>query len=142
MRLPVRSAVKSPTGPLQPGRNGSWHLNLEQLEASLTARTRMLVINFPHNPTGYTLARAELDAIIGLARKHGLILFSDEMYRLLEYDPSAQLPPICDLYEKGISLSGLSKSLCLARPEDRVVGHPGEGVDRTLVGFQGLHHDL
>jgi len=73
----------------------------------------MLVINFPHNPTGHTLTRAELDALIGLARKHGLYLFSDEMYRLLEYDPGMRLPAVCDLYEKGISLSGLSKSFAL-----------------------------
>ena len=98
---------------LQTGKNGSWQVDLDQLEASLNARTRMLVINFPHNPTGYMLTLVELDAIIGLARKHGLILFSDEMYRLLEYTPDAQLPPVCDLYEKGISLSGLSKSFAL-----------------------------
>ena len=97
---------------LEPGMHG-WQLNLGQLERSLTARTRMLVINFPHNPTGYTLSRGELDSVMGLARKHGLHLFSDEMYRLLEYDPATQLPPICDLYEKGISLSGLSKSFAL-----------------------------
>ncbi len=98
---------------LQPGKDNNWHLDLDQLEDSLTGRTRMLVINFPHNPTGYMLARGELDTVIGLARRHGLYLFSDEMYRLLEYEPSMQLPPVCDLYEKGISLSGLSKSFAL-----------------------------
>jgi aspartate/methionine/tyrosine aminotransferase len=98
---------------LQPGKDNNWHLNLDQLDESLTSRTRLLVINFPHNPTGYTLSREELDSVVGLARKHGLYLFSDEMYRLLEYEPSAQLPPVCDLYEKGISLSGLSKSFAL-----------------------------
>jgi aspartate/methionine/tyrosine aminotransferase len=98
---------------LEPGRDNTWHLDLNQLEDSLTARTRMLVINFPHNPTGYTLSRGELDSLIGLARMYSLYLFSDEMYRLLEYEPSTQLPPVCDLYEKGISLSGLSKSFAL-----------------------------
>jgi aspartate/methionine/tyrosine aminotransferase len=98
---------------LEPGLDHNWHLDLGQLEDSLTARTRLLVINFPHNPTGHTLSRGELDSVIGLARKHGLTLFSDEMYRLLEYDAADQLPPVCDLYEKGISLSGLSKSFAL-----------------------------
>ena len=98
---------------LQPGMDKSWRVDLDQLEASLTERTRLLVINFPHNPTGHTLTRAELDSVIGLAQKHNLYLFSDEMYRLLEYEPSTQLPAVCDLYEKGISLSGLSKSFAL-----------------------------
>jgi aspartate/methionine/tyrosine aminotransferase len=98
---------------LQPVMDGTWHLDFGQLEASLTAHTRLLVINFPHNPTGHTITHGTLEALIRLARKHDLYLFSDEMYRLLEYQPSTQLPPVCDLYEKGISLSGLSKSFAL-----------------------------
>lgn len=98
---------------LEPAADGKWQLDLDRLEDRLTSRTRMLVINFPHNPTGHTLSRNELDSIIALARKHDLYLFSDEMYRLLEYAPAMCLPPVCDLYEKGISLSGLSKSFAL-----------------------------
>jgi aspartate/methionine/tyrosine aminotransferase len=97
---------------LEPMDNG-WRLDFDKLEHSLTPRTRMLVINFPHNPTGHTLTRAELEAITRLARKHDLYLFSDEMYRLLEPDPAIQLPAVCDIYEKGISLSGLSKAFGL-----------------------------
>ncbi len=97
---------------LEPGLSG-WQLDLNRLEHSLTNRTRMLVINFPHNPTGYTLSREEFDAVIDLARKHELLIFSDEMYRLLEPDAGICLPSICDVYEKGISLSGLSKSFAL-----------------------------
>jgi aspartate/methionine/tyrosine aminotransferase len=98
---------------LQAGTDQRWHLDINQLEGSLTPRTRMLVINFPHNPTGYLLGREELEALIDIARRRGLYLFSDEMYRLLEYDPASRLPPVCDLYEKGISLSGLSKAFAL-----------------------------
>jgi aspartate/methionine/tyrosine aminotransferase len=98
---------------LEAGTEGTWQLDLGQLEDSLTARTRLLVLNFPHNPTGYTLSAGELEAIIQMARRHGLYVFSDEMYRLLEYEPAMCLPAVCDLYEKGISLSGLSKSFAL-----------------------------
>ncbi|MGB8213222.1 MAG: aminotransferase class I/II-fold pyridoxal phosphate-dependent enzyme [Anaerolineales bacterium] len=98
---------------LEAGSDGNWHLDLGKLEDSLSVRTRLIVINFPHNPTGYMLALGELDTLIGLARKRGITIFSDEMYRLLEYEPAARLPAVCDLYEKGISLSGLSKSFAL-----------------------------
>jgi len=91
----------------------SWQLDLKQLEQTITNRTRLLVINFPHNPTGYMPSRSELDAIILMARKYGLYIFSDEMYRFLELDPCAQLPSICEIYENGIALSGLSKSFAL-----------------------------
>lgn len=90
-----------------------WQLDIDRLEQSITHRTRLLVINFPHNPTGYTPLRPTLDRIIELARAHSLYLFSDEMYRLLESEPDLQLPAVCDIYEKGISLSGLSKSFAL-----------------------------
>jgi aspartate/methionine/tyrosine aminotransferase len=97
---------------LEPAGN-KWRLDFNKLESSLTDRTRMLVINFPHNPTGHTLTRGELEAITGLARKHDLYVFSDEMYRMLEPEPASQLPAVCDIYEKGISLSGLSKAFAL-----------------------------
>jgi aspartate/methionine/tyrosine aminotransferase len=97
---------------LEPGAGG-WQLDLNQLERSLTDRTRLLVINFPNNPTGYMPSRRDFDSIIGFARTHGLYLFSDEMYRLLEGDSAVRLPPVCDVYEMGISLSGLSKSFAL-----------------------------
>lgn len=97
---------------LHPGDHG-WQLDLDQLEQSITPQTRLLVINFPHNPTGYLPSRSEYEAIVALARKHGLYVFLDEMYRLLEFDPADQLLSICDVYEKGIALSGLSKSMAL-----------------------------
>ncbi len=90
-----------------------WQLDLDRLERSLNDRTRMIVVNFPHNPTGFLPTRAELDAVIAIARKYDVYLLCDEMYRWLEYDPERRLPAICDLYEKGISLSGLSKTFAL-----------------------------
>jgi len=58
-------------------------------------------------------SRREFDALVEMARERGLYLFSDEMYRLLEHDAERRLPAMCDVYEKGVSLSGLSKSFGL-----------------------------
>lgn len=90
-----------------------WRLDLEALASSFTPQTRMLVINFPHNPTGYLPTRVEFEAILDLARQHDVVVFSDEMYRWLELDPGRRLPAVCDVYEKGVTLSGLSKSFAL-----------------------------
>jgi aspartate/methionine/tyrosine aminotransferase len=90
-----------------------WQLDMDGLRASITAQTRVLVINFPHNPTGYLPSPSRLDELLAIARAHELFVFSDEMYRLLEPDGVARLPAVCDVYERGITLSGLSKAFGL-----------------------------
>jgi aspartate/methionine/tyrosine aminotransferase len=90
-----------------------WQVDLEGLESLLGPQTRLLVLNFPHNPTGCLPTPAEFTAILGLAERWGIPVFSDEMYRLLEYDPSRRLPAACEAYERGISLAGMSKALAL-----------------------------
>ena len=90
-----------------------WTVDLDRLESLLSDRTRLLVINFPHNPTGCLPTLAEFEAILALAERHGTFVFSDEMYRLLEYDIQRRLPPACDRYERATSLSGMSKALGL-----------------------------
>lgn len=104
MRWPLVEAPEPPSGP------AAWRLDLAGLDALVTARTRLLVVNFPHNPTGLLPSLDEWRAIVDLSRRRGLWLFSDEMYRGLELDPRARLPAACDLYERAISLGGLSKT--------------------------------
>jgi aspartate/methionine/tyrosine aminotransferase len=97
---------------LEPGENG-WHADVDQLEKLIRPETRLLVVNIPNNPTGYLPSKGEFDRVIHIARKHGITIFADEMYRLMEHNPVDRLPAICDEYEKGISLAGLSKSMAL-----------------------------
>jgi aspartate/methionine/tyrosine aminotransferase len=91
-------------------RDGAWTLDPEILARLITPRTRLVVINFPHNPTGYLPSRPEWDAIVGTVSATGAVLFSDEMYRGLEYEKNDRLPSACDCYERAVTLSGLSKS--------------------------------
>jgi aspartate/methionine/tyrosine aminotransferase len=93
---------------LQPG-DGGWRLDLEALEALLTPETRLLIVNFPHNPTGFLPTEEQFAAIVEVARRHKLWLFCDEMYRGLEIGGSTRLPSAVDRYERAIVLSGLSK---------------------------------
>ncbi len=90
--------------------DGQWRLDPGFLAEAVTPRTRLIVVNFPHNPTGYLPTGAEQAAILEFAHAHGTYVFSDEMYRGLEYVADAQLPAACDVYERAVSLSGLSKS--------------------------------
>jgi aspartate/methionine/tyrosine aminotransferase len=91
-----------------------WALDPNELDTLLTPQTRAIVLCAPHNPTGYLPSRETFDAIIAFARKHGLWLFSDEVYRGLEFDVAERLPAACDAYEGAVSLSALSKTHGLA----------------------------
>ncbi|MFT6838045.1 MAG: aspartate/methionine/tyrosine aminotransferase [Sediminicola sp.] len=92
----------------------NWEFHTDDLETLIQKNTKLIILNFPHNPTGSYISPAQLNEIVALARKHNIYIFSDEMYRKLIIDDVPELPPICELYEKGISLWGTSKSFGLA----------------------------
>ncbi len=91
-----------------------WELDLEFLESNIKNNTKCIVVNFPHNPTGYLISKEKYKKIIDIAKEKDIYIFSDEVYRFLEYYINDRLPPMCDLYEKGISLGVMSKSFGLA----------------------------
>jgi aspartate/methionine/tyrosine aminotransferase len=91
-----------------------WQMDLNYLADLLTEDTRLLVINVPHNPTGYLPTASEFDQILDLARRRSIWLLCDEMYRGLEYDLADRLPSACDRYAQAVSLWGMSKSFGLA----------------------------
>jgi aspartate/methionine/tyrosine aminotransferase len=88
----------------------AWTLDLDELAAAVTPRTKLIYINFPHNPTGATISPSDQRRIIELADSCGACLFSDEVYRGLEFDPADRLPSAADLYPRAISLGGMSKA--------------------------------
>jgi len=94
-------------------KNQDWYLDIDRLEELVRTNTKMLVVNFPNNPTGFLPSLADFEKIISIAQKFGLILFSDEMYRLLEYNPANRLPSAAQVYSRAVALSGLSKSFAL-----------------------------
>jgi len=94
----------------EPDESQGWHFDLGQLEANLRDETRLVVVNFPHNPTGAVPSREDFEALIDLVKRRGIYLLSDEMYRFLEVAPNSPLPAACELYERAFSLFGLSKT--------------------------------
>jgi aspartate/methionine/tyrosine aminotransferase len=87
-----------------------WSLDIDSVAAAIRPNTKLIAINFPNNPTGKILERDRLEALVRLCRRYGIWLFSDEVYRLIERDPAARLPPAVDAYERGISLGTISKA--------------------------------
>jgi aspartate aminotransferase len=91
-----------------------WRYDLDELESTITPRTRVLYLNSPHNPTGGILTRADLERIAAIARAHDLWIVSDEAYEDVVFDGEhisiASLP---DMYERTIPVYTFSKSYAM-----------------------------
>lgn len=85
--------------------DGKWSLDIERLLDTLTPQTRMVIINAPNNPTGFTLDREAQKTILEHCRKHGIWVLTDEVYERLIFDGSAAAPSM----------------LRHAEPDDRIV---------------------
>lgn len=93
---------------------GGWRLDLAALarwlEQTRSATRRLVVVNFPHNPTGFQPTQAEFERLVAMVEGGGAWLFCDEMYRGAEFGRAEQLPSATDLCERSVVLGGLSKS--------------------------------
>ena len=92
---------------LRPDAGGAWQLDMAELLAAVTPRTRLLVLNAPNNPTGWTLTRAEQQEILNHCRQTGTWILADEVYERLYFDGEAGQPA--------------PSLLDLATPDDRLV---------------------
>jgi len=95
-------------------RAGVWSLDLDRLLHALTPETRLLLVNSPNNPTGWTLTRDEQHAILERCRRHGIWLVADDVYERLYYREEANAAPsfldIAEAEERVVSTNSFSKS--------------------------------
>ena len=88
-----------------------WSFDPDELRAAIRPRTRGIVVNTPHNPTGKVFTRPELEVIAGLCREHDLVAFTDDIYEHLVYEgehiPLATLP---GMRERTVAINSLSKT--------------------------------
>jgi len=87
-----------------------WSLDIDRIASEIRNETRLITINFPHNPTGAILPLDRYNALIELARKYGIWILHDEIFHGLGPSGASHLPFIADVYEKGLSLGVMSKS--------------------------------
>ena len=95
--------------------DGKWTFDLNQLEKLIQPKTRAIILNPIHNPTGHIHTLQEYMQIIEMAKKHNIIIFSDEVYRGLEYNEvDSNIPSLSALYYNAVSMNVMSKSYGLA----------------------------
>jgi len=118
-----------------------WYPNLEDMAAKITDKTKAIVLINPNNPTGAVYPEEILQGIISLARKHNLIIFSDEIYDKILYD-EAQHIPTASLAQDVliITMGGLSKNYRIAgfRAGWMVVSGPKIHAEDYLEGLRML----
>jgi aspartate/methionine/tyrosine aminotransferase len=106
--------------------------DVDAIRAACDARTGLVILNNPNNPTGALINEPLLREIVAVAREHDAWLFCDEVYRRLEHEPGATAPSVADLYEKGVSSGSMSKSYSLAGLRTGWVAGPVEVIERCL----------
>jgi len=90
--------------------DSNWQLDVDAWTDTFHPQIRLAVINFPHNPTGAMISRLQLEVLVDQCRDYDCWLFSDEVFRGLEYRDADRLSPVASAYEKGISLGVMSKA--------------------------------
>lgn len=107
LQAPLHAGSQVTQVPLLPEQN--WQIDPAAVEAAIQSNTRYMVINEPYNPAGTLMSRELQQQLKDIAEKNGMYLLSDEAYRLLEHDARDRLPPMADLYARGLSACTLSK---------------------------------
>nr|WP_052398927.1 aminotransferase class I/II-fold pyridoxal phosphate-dependent enzyme [Geomicrobium sp. JCM 19039] len=90
-------------------------VDFKTIEAHITPKTKMLIVNSPHNPTGLVMTKEEIDQLANIAKKHNLIVLSDEMYEKIisdgtEHVSIASLPGMA---ERTVTVNGFSKAYAM-----------------------------
>jgi aspartate/methionine/tyrosine aminotransferase len=97
------------TVPLEPP---DWRFDPDRLAAAFGPRTRALILNTPHNPTGKVFSRAELEVIAGLCRRHDVLVISDEVYSEIVFDGAAHVPiaTLPEMADRTITIGSMGKT--------------------------------
>ncbi len=117
-----------------------YRLDPDELRAAVTPRTRFLLLNSPHNPTGTVLTRAELQAVAEVAIEHDLVVITDEVYEHLVYDDHEHVPlaTLPGMFERTLSLSSAGKSYSFTGWKVGWATGPAELVGAVLAAKQWL----
>jgi aspartate/methionine/tyrosine aminotransferase len=111
---PAESDSPESTSTPAAGATPRWFFDPARLESLLRPQTKLVVWNFPHNPTGALPSADDFQTMLQMVGKVGAWVLSDEMYRLLEPSAALRLPAAADVYDRALSLAGMSKVYGLA----------------------------
>jgi aminotransferase len=120
-----------------------FRLRAEDLVPHITPRTKMVIVNTPHNPTGAVLGRADLEAIAAVACEHQLFVLSDEVYEKLVYAPATHvsMASLPNMRERTVTIHSFSKAWCMCGWRIGYAAAPARIVEQMvkLQQFNSVH---
>ena len=108
---------------LRPGRDGAWRLDVDALKRAVTDRTRVLLVNSPNNPTGWTLTRAEQELLMAHCRSTGTWIVADEVYERIFFGAAGEgsASATGDAFGQARSRAAAPSFLDIAGADDRLI---------------------
>ena len=125
--------------PVRLRQENGFRMDPQDIEAAITERTRLIIINTPHNPTGSVMTESQIKGVYELAKKHDIYLYSDEIYARMSYGDVFHSPSIYDQCREHVILSnGFSKSFAMTGWRLGTLVGPAKVVERMAALLQTI----
>ncbi|GAW07692.1 PLP-dependent transferase [Lentinula edodes] len=110
--IPVYVPLHPPANATGQFSSEEWKINPDELRSAITPRTKMIIVNTPHNPVGKVFTRAELEIIAALAKEHNLLVMSDEVYDTLVFDGKehVRIATLPGMWDRTVTVGSAGKS--------------------------------
>jgi aspartate aminotransferase len=135
----VQVALAGATPVFLPTGHNQFQIDLAELAGRITSRTKGLILNTPHNPTGVVYDRPTLEGIAALAMKHDLVVIFDECYEQLVYPPHEHLNIVRlvpEMKNRTVLINSLSKTYCMTGSRAGFMSAP-KPVIKAMSNLQG-----
>ncbi|MFD9426246.1 MULTISPECIES: pyridoxal phosphate-dependent aminotransferase [unclassified Streptomyces] len=117
-------------------REDGWRLDVDEVRRALRPNTRLIVANFPHNPTGALPQAPVFEELLSLVDGTETLLLSDEIYRGIELEPHRRLPSAAAMTANAISVTGVSKVMGMAGVRIGWTVTQNEAVTARLLDYR------
>jgi len=124
--------------PLRPQQDGTWQLDLGELRAAFSAKTKAIFINTPHNPTGKVFTADELDALIALATEFDTVIVSDEAYEYITFEPHISAASRPGGWERTLTISSVGKTFSVTGWKIGYVVGPEDLIHAVRMAHQWI----
>jgi aspartate/methionine/tyrosine aminotransferase len=124
--------------PLQPRADGTWQFDKDELRHACSSKTKAILVNTPHNPTGKVFSKEELETIIKLAHEHNFFIISDEVYEHIAFTPHLSVASLPGGFERTMTISSIGKTFSVTGWKIGWVVAPKELIHAVRMAHQWI----